>query len=273
VGTLYLVATPIGNLEDVTHRALRVLRDVRLIAAEDTRQTRKLLSRYHLSTPLISYHEHNKRARCGTILQALAQGDVALVSDAGFPGLADPGDDLVLAASAAGYVVSPIPGPSAPIAALAASGLPGDRFTFLGYLPRKTADRMRILEQAARASETLIAFEVPHRLRAALRDLVQAFGGDRPAVVCRELTKVHEDVRRGTLAELAAHYAGQAPRGEITLVIAGATDEPKWDAARVRRALAARRRAGDSPSQAARAVAESSGWPRRDVYRLTTGDG
>lgn len=272
MGTLYLVATPIGNLEDITHRALRVLRDVRLIAAEDTRQTRKLLSHYHLRTPLISYHEHNKRTRHGMILGALVQGDVALVSDAGLPGLADPGDDLVQAAIAAGHVVSPIPGPSAPAAALAVSGLPGDRFHFLGYLPRKIADRRRLLEQVASQRETLVAFEVPHRLRASLRDMAQTLGETRPAVVCRELTKLHEEINRGSLAELCEHYAGHEPRGEITVVIAGASEEEPWDAGRVRRALREHLRAGESRSQAARAVAESSGWSRREVYRLTTGE-
>ena len=268
MGTLYLVATPIGNLEDVTHRALRVLREVRLIAAEDTRQTRKLLSRYVLDTPLISYHEHNKRARHGVILAALAQGDVALVSDAGIPGLSDPGDDLVQAAVAAGHRVSPIPGPSAPAAALAVSGLPGDRFSFLGYLPRKVADRRQLLTQVAGQRETLVAFEVPHRLRASLRDLVQTLGGSRTAVVCRELTKLHEEIARGSLAELSERYADEEPRGEITLVIAGAPEAAAWEAGRVRQALHERMAAGDSRSQAARGVAELSGWSRREVYHM-----
>jgi len=241
---------------------------VRLVAAEDTRQSGKLFSHFGIHTPLVSYHEHNKRARHGMILAALTQGDVALVSDAGIPGLADPGDDLVQAAVAAGHRVSPIPGPSAPAAALAASGLPGDRFFFLGYLPRKTADRRRLLEQIAGQRETLVAFEVPHRLRASLRDLEQTLGGTRPAVVCRELTKLHEEIARGSLAELRERYSGEEPRGEITLVIAGAPEVAAREIGQVRRAIRDRLRAGESRSKAARAIAELSGWSRRAVYRM-----
>jgi 16S rRNA (cytidine1402-2'-O)-methyltransferase len=194
VGTLYLIATPIGNLEDLTQRALRVLREVELIAAEDTRQTRKLLNHYQIKTPLISYHEHNKLKRLERLRQALETGDVALVSDAGTPGLSDPGYLLVRYALNAGCQVSPIPGPSAPIAALVVSGLPTDSFTFLGYLPRRRAERVRLMEEISQERRTMLAFEVPHRLLKSLEDLEATLGGGRPIVVCRELTKVHEEI-------------------------------------------------------------------------------
>ncbi len=270
MGTLYLVATPIGNLEDITLRALRVLREVDLIAAEDTRHTRKLLRHHGIDRPLTSYHEHNERARLPRLLEALAQGDVALVSDAGTPALSDPGYHLVRAAWEAGHRVVPVPGPSAVTAALAASGLPTDTFLYLGYLPRRAAERRRLLADLAPERHTLVAFEVPHRLRAALEDLVATFGPDRSAALCRELTKVYEEIRRGTLADLAAHFRQVEPRGEFTLVIAPAPEPARWAEAEVRRALAERLAAGLSPSQAAREVAAESGWPRREVYRLAT---
>lgn len=271
MGTLYLVATPIGNLEDITLRALRVLSQVGTIASEDTRHTGRLLQHYGISTKQVSYHEHNKRARLGRLMAALESGDVALVSDAGTPGLSDPGFELVRAALDAGHRVSPLPGASAPVAALVASGLPSDSFIYLGYLPRPAAERRRWLATLADERRTLVFFEVPHRLRPALADLARAFGGDRPAAACRELTKLHEEIRRGTLASLAAHFARHAPRGEFTLVVGGAPSSA-WDESRVRQALVRRRKQGDSPSQAARGVAAESGWPRRDVYRLVTED-
>src|SRR3990170_3711581 len=185
MGTLYLVATPIGNLEDITLRALRILRQVNLIAAEDTRQTRKLLERHAIHRPLVSYQEHNKKSRAPEILEALQEGDVALVSDAGTPGLSDPGYELVRAATELGFPVSPIPGPSAPIAALVASGLPTNEFVFVGYLPRRGPDRRRLLEGLSRGRRSLIPFEAPPRLRRSLEDLVGAFGESRPAAMCR----------------------------------------------------------------------------------------
>jgi 16S rRNA (cytidine1402-2'-O)-methyltransferase len=269
VGTLYLVATPIGHLEDITLRALSVLRQAALIASEDTRQTRKLLARYGVVTRQVSYHEHSPAARLSALLQALDEGDVALVSDAGTPGLSDPGFELVRLAIERGHVVRPVPGPSAPIAALVASGLPADRFTFLGYLPRQRAERRTLLEAHAHAANTLVFFEVPHRLRSALADLEAVFGAERPAAVARELTKIHEEIRRGGLAELRKHFAGVEPRGEFTLVVAGAGDGSRWSEAEVRAALRDRDRQGDSPSAAARLVAQRSGWRRGDVYRLS----
>ena len=202
MGTLYLVATPIGNLEDLSPRALRILRDARLIAAEDTRVTRKLLAHFDLHTPLTSYFEHNKLSKLDSVLAALAQGDVALVSDAGTPAINDPGYELVRAALSAGYTVCPVPGPSAPLAALAASGLPTDAFLYLGYLPRRSSERRELFEKIADLSYTLIFLESPHRLLAGLADLKSSLG-DRQIAVARELTKVHEQIWRGTLS--AAH--------------------------------------------------------------------
>jgi 16S rRNA (cytidine1402-2'-O)-methyltransferase len=268
MGTLYLVATPIGNLEDISARALRVLRDVRLIAAEDTRQSRKLLSHFDLHTPLTSYYEHNKLSKLGQILAALEQGDVALVSDAGTPALNDPGVELVRAALEAGHAVSPIPGPSAPVAALVASGLPTERFLYLGYLPRKPTERRRFLLEVANLPYTLIFLETPHRLLAALEDLEQTLG-DRQAALARELTKLHEEIFRGPLSAARRHFQAQEPRGEFTLVVAGRLpDNERWSEAKLREALEERLEQGESPSQVAGEVAGISGWSKREVYRI-----
>jgi len=270
VGILFLVATPIGNLEDMGARALRILGQVGLIAAEDTRQTRKLLDHYGIHTQPISYHEHNKLRRLDEVLAALEQGDVALVSDAGTPALNDPGYELVRAALDAGHQVSPIPGPSAPVAALVASGLPTDAFVYLGYLPRKSGERRRMLAEVAELSFTLIFLETPHRLLASLQDLVDVLG-DRPAAVAREMTKLHEEIFRGKLSEALAHFTSQSPRGEFTLVIAGKIPEAdRWPEERLRAELQ-ERLARDAPaSRIAAEMANLSGWPRRDVYRLLT---
>ncbi len=268
MSTLYLVATPIGNLEDITLRALRVLREVPCIAAEDTRQTARLLRHYQIETgKLISYHEHNKRRRQALLLERLAQGDVALVSDAGTPLVNDPGYELVQAAWAAGHRVVPIPGPSAPLAALIASGLPTDTFLYLGYLPRRAPERRRRLSEVAALPCTLIALETPHRLLAALED-IQAVLGDRRLAVARELTKMHEEIFRGTVSEARARFAAEAPRGEITLVLAGAAPAAPWTEAEVRAAVRAGLQAGEAPSALARALAAQSGWPRRRIYRI-----
>jgi len=267
VGTLYLVATPIGNLQDITHRALSVLSRVSLIAAEDTRQTLKLLSHYDLHTPLVSYHEHNKLARVDQILGALDQGDVALVSDAGTPALNDPGYELVRAALQAGHSVSPIPGPSAPLAALVASGLPTDAFLYLGYLPRKAGERRRLLETISALSYTLVFLETPHRLAAAQQDL-QTVLGDRSIAVARELTKLHEEIYRGSISQALAHYVAHPPRGEITLVVAGENEPPLWDEAQVQAGLRQHVASGETPAQAAGELATLSGWPRRKIYNL-----
>ncbi|MCX6071952.1 MAG: 16S rRNA (cytidine(1402)-2'-O)-methyltransferase [Chloroflexi bacterium] len=268
MGTLFLVATPIGNLEDITLRALRTLGEAGCIAAEDTRQTRKLLERYQIRVPLISYHEHNKLARLKDVLARLGQGDVALVSDAGTPGLSDPGYELVHAALEAGHRVQAIPGASAPIAALVSSGLPTDAFVFLGYLPRRASERRSALQTLATERRTALAFEVPHRLVQALADMQAVLGAERKLAVARELTKLHEEIFRGTVAEARTRFETQPALGEITLVIGGATEARQWDEARVRLALTEQQRLGTPPSEAARRVAEASGWPRRQVYRL-----
>lgn len=268
VGTLYLVATPIGNLEDISPRALRILGSVRLVAAEDTRHTRKLFNHYNIQTPLTSYHEHNKVAKLAPLLEALEQGDLALVSDAGTPGINDPGYELVRAALQAGHSVCPVPGPSAPIAALAASGLPADAFLYLGYLPRKPAERQRLLHSVSQLPYTLVLLEAPHRLLGALQDLEDILG-DRSVALARELTKLHEEILRGKLSEVRSHFTDQAPRGEFTLVVAGSPpDDAPWNDARLRQALEQGRQAGMPASRLARQVAAASGWPRSRVYSL-----
>lgn len=272
MGTLYLVATPIGNLEDISVRALRMLRQVRLIAAEDTRVTRKLLSRFDIHTPLTSYYEHNKLSKLDMVVAALADGDVALVSDAGTPGLNDPGYELVRATLGAGYNVSPIPGPSAPLAALVASGLPTDSFLYLGYLPRKSSERRTLLGKVADMSYTLIFLETPHRLLESLADL-EAMLGDRQAALARELTKLHEEIFRGTLSQARLHFSAKEPRGEFTLVIGGkpALSETKgWTEDELLAAIKKGLTAGEAPSQLAARLAGESGWKRRDVYQLIT---
>ncbi|MBM3945298.1 MAG: 16S rRNA (cytidine(1402)-2'-O)-methyltransferase, partial [SAR202 cluster bacterium] len=197
--TLYIVATPIGNLEDISARALRILGEVALIAAEDTRVTSKLLARYNIRTRLTSYHEHNKRAKQPELLAALADHDVALVSDAGTPGIADAGADLVAAASEAGAAVVAIPGPSAVVTAIAVSGIAVEQYVFAGFLPRRSADRRRLLAGLARDPRAVVAFETPQRIAASLADALDALG-DRRIAVCRELTKLHEEVFRGTVS-------------------------------------------------------------------------
>jgi len=267
VGTLFLTATPIGNLEDITLRAIRILSSAALIAAEDTRQTRKLLDHFQIQTPLVSYHEHNKLTRIEPVLAALQSGDVALVSDAGTPALNDPGYELVRAVLEAGYPVSPIPGASAPLAARGASGLPTDAFVYLGYLPRKRGERRQTIEAAAGVPHTLIFLEAPHRVTAALQDLSELLGPRRVAVA-RELTKLHEEIVRTTLPEALAHFTAQEPRGEFTLVIEGKTEKEHWDEARLQQAAAAGLAAGAAPSQLASDLAAQSGWPRRQIYKL-----
>jgi 16S rRNA (cytidine1402-2'-O)-methyltransferase len=221
VGTLFLVATPIGNLDDITLRALRVLQSVPLVAAEDTRHTRTLFNAHAIATPLVSFHEFTSPARRGRLVQRLESGDVALVTDAGMPGISDPGFPLIRDALAAGHQVVPIPGPSAVLAALVASGLPSHAFCFLGFLPRTSAARTRLLAEHREDPTTLVVFESPHRVLSALRDVVSALGPERPLAVARELTKHFEEIVRGTAAQAVAHFEQQAPRGEFTLVIGG----------------------------------------------------
>jgi len=218
-GTLYLVATPIGNLADITHRALQVLRDVALIACEDTRHTRKLLQHYGIDTKTVSYHEHNEQQRARELIELLQQGsNVAVVSDAGTPAISDPGFRLVRAAIENGVAVVPVPGPSALIASLIAAGLPTDEFFFGGFLPARASARRARLSELRAVPGTLIFYEAPHRLAASLKDAYEVLG-EREAVVARELTKLHEEIRRGRLSELAEHYLKTEPRGEIVLLI------------------------------------------------------
>ena len=225
VGTLYLVATPIGNLEDITLRALRVLKEVPLVAAEDTRVTRTLFRAHAIHTPLVSFHEFTSPARRGRLLDHLATSDLALVTDAGMPGISDPGYPLIRDALGAGHAVVPVPGPSSVVAALVASGLPTHSFCFFGFLPRTSAARKRFFERHAAEESTLVVFESPHRVLAALGDLVAVLGPLRPLSVARELTKRFEEVFRGTAADALTHFRDHPPRGEFTLVV-GASDSP-----------------------------------------------
>lgn len=269
MNTLYIVPTPIGNLEDITLRALRVLKEVSLIAAEDTRTTGRLLAHFEIKTPLTSYHEHNELAKLDTILSALETGDVALVSDAGTPGLSDPGYQLIRAAIDHEVSVVPLPGPSALLPALVASGLPTDRFAYLGFLPRKAAARRAALETAVSLGMTLVFYEAPHRLVETLRDMLDVLG-PRQVAIGRELTKLYEEIWRGALDSAINAFEQTPPRGEITLVVGGMPEigAEAWNEDRVRAALRDRLACGESRSAAARAIAEESGWPRRDVYDL-----
>ena len=271
MSTLFLVATPIGNLEDISARALRVLREVRLVAAEDTRQSGKLLSHFDIHTPLVSYHEHNKLVRLERILAELEQGDVALVSDAGTPALNDPGYELVRAVLKAGHAVSPIPGPSAPLAALVASGLPTDAFLYLGYLPRKSSERQRLLAKVANLEYTLVFLETPHRLLESLQDMQTALG-ERQVAVARELTKLYEEIYRGSLEQARQHFIEFSPRGEFTLVVAGCpAGQSRWSEAQLQEAVLSAKQSGEPPSQAARRLAAESGWKKSEIYALLVG--
>jgi 16S rRNA (cytidine1402-2'-O)-methyltransferase len=270
MGTLYLVATPIGNLEDMSARAIRILREVPLIAAEDTRVTQKLLMHYDIHSRPVSYFEHNKLSRLSRILAALVEGDVALVSDAGTPGLNDPGYELVRAALEAGHQVSAVPGPASPVAALVASGLPTDAFLYLGYLPRKATERRAALARVAELPYTLIFLESPHRLLDSLSDMQLAFG-DRPAAVARELTKLHEEIWRGQLSDAPSHFT--QPRGEFVIVIAGQRPSQGkiWTRAQLSTSLRKRLADGEPPTVVASKLAAESGWSRREIYKLATG--
>jgi 16S rRNA (cytidine1402-2'-O)-methyltransferase len=271
MGTLYLVATPIGNLGDLSPRAVRVMQAVSLIAAEDTRQTKKLLTHFDIHTALTSYYEHNKLTKLDAVLAALVQGDVALVSDAGTPAINDPGYELVRAALQAGHAVCPIPGPSAPLAALAASGLPTDAFLYLGYLPRKSSDRKALVGQIVNLPYTLIFLESPHRLLAGLADLESGLG-DRRVAVARELTKLHEQIWRGKLSTARTYFTENEPRGEFTLVVAGKTKDEKqnWTEDKLMVAIKFGLKFGESPSMLAKRVAAESGWDRKEIYRIIT---
>ena len=264
-GRLVVCATPIGNLEDVTLRVLAALRDADVVACEDTRRTGKLLERYGVSAPLVSYHEHNEESRAAQLVERMRAGEtVALVSDAGMPLISDPGYVLVRACAAAGLAVEVLPGPSAALTALVASGLPADRWRFVGFLPRKAG---RLREVLAEPGGTLVAFESPRRLAATLATLAE-LDGSRQAAVCRELTKVHEEVVRTSAAELAERYREEEPRGEVVLVVAGAAEPAPGEASPASvEALAALVEAGAKPRPAAGVVAGLTGESANGLYK------
>lgn len=268
-GTLYVVATPIGNLEDITLRALRVLKEVDLIAAEDTRHSRTLLSHYGIATPLTSYHDHVERKRAPKLVERLRAGeDVALISDAGTPGIADPGYRLVRAAIDAGLRVVPIPGPSVVTAGLSVAGLPTDRFAFEGFVPARPAARRTFFAGLRGEPRTVVCFEAGRRLAASLRDLAAEMG-ERDIVVAREVTKLFEDFVRGAAGDLAGRAEEITARGEVTIFIAPAAAAlPARSEEELRAAIAALRAEGLSLKEIAKRLAVESGWPARDVYRL-----
>jgi 16S rRNA (cytidine1402-2'-O)-methyltransferase len=262
---LYVVATPIGNLEDITLRAIRVLKEVKLIAAEDTRKTKRLLDHYGINTPMTSYYEHNKMTKLGYLLRFLETDDLALVSEAGMPGISDPGYELVVAAAKQGVRVVVIPGPSAIVAAVAVSGLPTDQFTYLGFLPRKKSERVHLLEQVFLEPRTLVAFEAPHRLIDALKDLLDVLG-DRRMAIGRELTKLHEEVFRGRTSEAIEHF--QQPKGEFTIIVEGNKLEIKPAlTAEVETEIRDFQRQGMPAKEAIARLSATTGLPRKELYQ------
>ncbi|MBD2460404.1 16S rRNA (cytidine(1402)-2'-O)-methyltransferase [Oscillatoria sp. FACHB-1407] len=269
-GTLYVVATPIGNLEDMTFRAIAVLQQVDAIAAEDTRHTGKLLQHFQITTPQVSYHEHNRTSRLPDLLNRLQQGKaIAIVTDAGVPGISDPGYDLVKACVEEGIPVVPIPGASAVITALSAAGLPTDRFVFEGFLPAKGNERRDRLETLQTEPRTLVFYESPHRLRQTLDDMAATLGGDRSIVLARELTKLHEEFWRGTVEEAIAHYTTHEPQGEFTIVLTGAeSNQPLLSEAALKAELQQLIHQGLSRSQASRQLAQQTSLSRREIYQL-----
>lgn len=265
MGTLFVVATPIGNLEDISLRALRILREVQTIASEDTRTTRHLLQHYDIHTRLLSYSEHNRSARIPQILQALETRDIALVSEAGMPAISDPGQELVEAAAAAGHTVVPLPGSSALVAAVAISGLPSQQFLFLGFLPRQAGRRRALLRSVAEQPRALVCFEAPHRLRETLADMLECLG-DRRLAACREMTKLHEETLRLRISTLVMR--DDPPRGEYTLVIEGAEAQPANSmSAEAIEQLRELRKQGLNARDATKRIAAEQHLPRREVYR------
>jgi 16S rRNA (cytidine1402-2'-O)-methyltransferase len=268
-GVLYVVATPIGNLEDITHRAVRVLREADLIACEDTRQTRKLLDHYGIAKPTVSYHEHNEAGRAEELARKLEEGaTIAQVSDAGMPGISDPGYRLIKLAIEKRVPVVPVPGPSAVIAALVGSGLPADAFEFHGFLPAKSGQRRTALESFRPSRHTIVVYEAPHRIREALEDVVAVLGPARPVVVARELTKIHEEFIRGTAEEVLSRLQDHEAKGEITLLIGAGESLP----ATSRKNLAERLREIMQEQKlddkaALKALAKEQGLPKSEVYR------
>lgn len=270
-GTLFLVATPIGNLGDITQRALETLRQVAFVACEDTRHSRILLGHYGIGAPTVSLPAFAEGQRTGRILDRVVAGeDCALVTDAGSPAISDPGEKLVEEALERGVMVVPVPGPAALIAALSASGLPTGRFHFLGFLPRKGPERAAMLEEVAGLSATLVLYESPRRLGETLADLAEAWG-DRKACVARELTKLHETFDRGTLRALGERYAAEETRGEVVLVVAGRTGGTRWSEAEVLRGLEQGLARGEKLKGLSTDIARRAGWSGGDVYRLGLG--
>ncbi len=271
VGTLYLVATPIGNLEDITFRAVRILQDADLIAAEDTRHTGKLLHHYQIATPQISYHEHNAQSRIPQLIEKLQAGQtIALVSDAGMPGISDPGYELVCACAEAGIIVSPIPGPAAVVSAIAASALPSDRFTFEGFLPVKGKVRTERLTQLTTEPRTMVLYESPHRLLKTLTDIQTYLGRERRVTIARELTKRYEEFWRGTVAEAIEYFTTTEPRGEFTVAIAGYIAQTQTLSKTVLiEQLETLIAQGLSPSKASRQLAQDIGLSKREIYQLS----
>ncbi len=267
-GTLYLVSTPIGNLGDMTHRAVEVLSSATIVIAEDTRHSRRLLDHYHISTPLKSYHEHNEAKETPKLVARLCAGDsIALISDAGTPLISDPGSRLVAAAIEAGLPVVPIPGASSVMAALVASGMSLERFTFLGFLPRKGRERSEMMAEVVASQSTVVLFEAANRVGATLDALAQAGAGERPAIVARELTKQFEEFKRGSVMELAAFYRDVDPKGEVVLVIAGA-EKPRVTESELSATAKKLRASGNSPRDVMEHLVSGLGAPRNLAYKL-----
>jgi len=264
---LYVVATPIGNLEDISLRTLRTLSEVSLIAAEDTRKTRILLKKYDIKTQLTSYYEHNKQIKTPPLLDRLLNGDsIALVSEAGIPGISDPGYELVNAAIEKGVEVIPIPGPSAVTTALMVSGLPTNEFIYLGFLPRRKADRKKLLKSTANERRTIVAFEAPHRIQSSLTDIKEILDNRRIAI-CRELTKMHEEVFRGSISQAIEHF--ENPRGEFTLVIEGETEEEQTiDVSSIKKELKQLKMRGLKAKEATVKISKEYGINRKEVYDI-----
>jgi len=271
MGTLYLVATPIGNLEDMSPRAVRILREAKLIAAEDTRHTGILLRHFDIATPITSYFEHNKLTKLDSILAKLHEGDVALVSDAGTPAINDPGYELVKAALASNFDVRPVPGPSAPLAALTVSGLPTDTFLYLGYLPHKASERRAKLKEISDQSYTLIFLESPYRIIESLKDVLSTLG-DRRICVAREMTKMFEEYWRGNVSAAIEHFKSQPARGEFTLVVEGkkTEEDERWTEEKLLAAIRKALKSEKSAKEISAELAEKSGWPKREVYKRVT---
>ena len=269
--TLYVVGTPIGNLEDITFRAVRILQTVDLIASEDTRHTGKLLQHFQIKAPQVSYHDHNRNSRIPELLGQLSAGKaIAIVTDAGMPGISDPGYELVKACVEAGIPVVPIPGACAAITALSASGLPTEQFVFEGFLPAKGQHRLARLEFLQAEARTIIFYEAPHRLRQTLEDLAEVLGKDRQVVLARELTKLHEEFWHGTIGDATLHYSEREPQGEYTLVVAGLPPAlPQLSQAELKAELQQLMAQGISRSQASRQLAKVTSLPRRQLYQLT----